>query len=125
MKVECGQHGFTLIEIMVALAVFALAAMALVRLESATIRGATILDDTLAARMVASNVAIEAVTDAAPLQTGRTSGSETNGGRAWTWTRDAQPLGDGGVMRVDVTVAAPGGGVLGRVTMIRPRAQTT
>ena len=46
-------RGFTLIEIMVALAVFSLAAMALVRLESATIRGASILDDTLVAQMVA------------------------------------------------------------------------
>ena len=110
---------------MVALAVFALAAMALVRLESATIRGAAILDDTLAARMVAQNIAIEAVTDAAPPQIGKASGSGTNGGRGWTWTRDVQPLGDGGVMRVDVTVAAPGGGVLGRVTMIRPRATAT
>ena len=35
---RAGEEGFTLIEIMVALAVFSLAAMALVRLESATIR---------------------------------------------------------------------------------------
>ena len=44
------ERGFTLIEIMVALAVFSLAALALVRLESATIRGAAILDETLVAR---------------------------------------------------------------------------
>ncbi|WP_333994239.1 type IV pilus modification PilV family protein [Sphingomonas sp. 22R3R2A-7] len=38
-RIRRPERGFTLIEIMVALAVFSLAAMALVRLESATIRG--------------------------------------------------------------------------------------
>jgi general secretion pathway protein I len=116
--------GFTLIEIMVALAVFSLAAMALVRLESATIRGASILDETLVAQMVARNVAILAVTDAAPPTAGRTTGAETNGGRAWAWTRQVSALGDGGVLRIEVAVAAPGGAVLGRLTMVRPARRT-
>ncbi|WP_380788697.1 type II secretion system minor pseudopilin GspI [Sphingomonas sp. R86521] len=114
------ERGFTLIEIMVALAVFSLAAMALVRLESATIRGATILNETLVAQMVARNVAIEAVTDGVPPTAGRVTGVETNGGRAWAWTRQVSALGDAGVLRIDVMVAAPGGAMLGRLTMIRP-----
>ncbi len=112
--------GFTLIEIMVALAVFSLAAMALVRLESATIRGASILDETLVAQMVARNVAIEAVTDGTPPTAGRVTGVETNGGRAWAWTRQVSAVGDAGVLRIDVMVASPGGAMLGRLTMIRP-----
>ncbi len=119
MARTCRSAGFTLIEIMVALAVFSLAAMALIRLESATVRGATILDDTLIARMVASNVAIEAVTDAVAPAPGRTGGSEVNGGRPWIWTRQVQPLGNAGVVRIDVAVASPAGAVLGRITMIR------
>lgn len=109
---------------MVALAVFSLAAMALVRLESATIRGASILNETLVAQMVARNVAIEAVTDGVPPTAGRVNGAETNGGRAWTWTRQVSAVGDAGVLRIDVAVAAPGGAVLGRLTMIRPAKGT-
>jgi general secretion pathway protein I len=113
-------RGFTLIEIMVALAVFSLAAMALVRLESATIRGASILDDTLVAQMVARNVAIDAVTQAQPPTAGTVTGAETNGGRRWTWRRSVRAMGGSSVLRIDVAVADRGGAVLGRLTMIRP-----
>ncbi len=114
------EHGFTLIEIMVALAVFSLAAMALVRLESATIRGASILDETLVAQMVARNVAIDAVTSAQPPTAGRVTGVETNGGQPWTWTRQVSALGGSSVLRVDVAVADRTGTQLGRLTMVRP-----
>jgi general secretion pathway protein I len=116
------EHGFTLIEMMVALAVFSLAALALLRLESATIRGAGIIDDTLLAETVARNVAIEALTDAQPPAIGTARGIEQNGGRAWSWTRDVRPVGGGRVLSISVAVAAPGGGTLGRLTMIRAGA---
>ena len=59
-------RGFTLIEVMVALAVFSLAALALIRLEGATIRSTALLGDTTLAQMVARNVAVEAITAASP-----------------------------------------------------------
>ena len=77
------EQGFTLIEIMVALAVFSLAVLALVRLEGATVRGASIIDEDVAAELVARNVALDALTEAEAPVPGRTSGAETNGGRAW------------------------------------------
>jgi len=116
--------GFTLIEIMVALAVFSLAALALLRLESATVRGAGILETGVAAGMVAQNVAIDAMTAAQPPAAGRERGSETNGGRTWAWTRAVSAIGDGQVMRIDVAVTDPRGGqVLARSTLVRPRDQ--
>ncbi len=120
LRRRCAEHGFTLIEIMVALAVFSLAAMALVRLESATIRGASILDETLVAQMVARNVAIDAVTSAQRPTAGRVTGVETNGGQAWTWTRQVSALGGSSVLRIDVAVADRTGTQLGRLTMVRP-----
>ncbi|WP_443019759.1 type II secretion system minor pseudopilin GspI [Sphingomonas adhaesiva] len=118
-------NGFTLIEIMVALAVFSLAALALIRLEGQTIRSTGILSATLLAQTVARNVAIEAVTEAQPPLRGRATGVEQNGGRAWTWTRNVSAIGDGDVMRIDVAVAGADGAVLGRMTMVRPPADPT
>ncbi|AXJ94302.1 MULTISPECIES: type II secretion system minor pseudopilin GspI [unclassified Sphingomonas] len=114
------EAGFTLIEIMVALAVFSLAVLALVRLENATVRGATILDDTMIANLVARNVAIEAATEARMPTLGRSSGVETNGGRAWTWVRDVRPTGNASIVRIDVAVADRRGAPIGRATIVRP-----
>ena len=94
------EQGFTLVEVMVALAVFSLAALALIRLEGATIRSTALLGDTIVAQMVARNVAIDAVTAARAPALGRSGGIEQNGGRAWRcrgrgrveaggWTLDA------------------------------------
>ncbi len=113
------QGGFTLIEIMVALAVFSLAALALIRLEGQTIRSTGVVRTTLLAQMVARNVAIDAVTGAQPPPRGTTSGVEQNGGLAWRWTRTVAPIGDGDVQRVDVAVADAGGATVGRMTMVR------
>lgn len=115
-------RGFTLIEMMVALAVFSLAAMALIRLEGSTIRSTGILDSTLMAQMVARNVAVETMTDAKPPVLGETTGVEQNGGRSWSWTRATKPLGDQGVLQVDINVSDSEGSSIGHLTVIRPPA---
>jgi general secretion pathway protein I len=114
------EAGFTLLEILVALAVFSLAALALIRLETASVRGAAVLDRTLVANMVARNVAIEAVTDAAPPTRGTSGGVEANGGESWRWTRVVTPTADLRILRVDVAVQGATGQVLSRTTMVRP-----
>ena len=119
---RAGASGFTLIEMMVALAVFSLAALALIRLESTTIRGAGVLDTTMVAHMVARNVAIEAMTDARPPTLGAASGSEQNGGKSWNWTRVTAPTGDSRILRIDVTVTDTVGRNAGHLTVVRDGA---
>ncbi|TPG54191.1 type II secretion system minor pseudopilin GspI [Sphingomonas glacialis] len=119
------RRGFTLIEMMVALAVFSLAALALIRLEGATIRGAATLDTTLLGQTVARNVAIEAMTDARPPTIGTASGSESNGGSSWSWTRTVQPTGNIRVLRIDVTVRDAAGRQAGHLTMVRDGTRST
>ena len=114
------ERGFTLIEILVALAVFSLAALALIRLESASIRGVAMLNRTLVANMVARNVALDALTEARAPTLGPSGGTEANGGQVWRWTRRVTPTGDARIVRIDVAVAAPSGQVVGRATMVRP-----
>jgi len=114
------RNGFTLIEIMVALAVFSLAVLALLRLETATIRGATTLDDSLVAGLVARNVANDAITEAQPPVAGRTTGSEVNGGRSWNWVRQVRGTGNASVLRIDVAVTNTAGQIVGRTTAVRP-----
>ncbi|MGU3316642.1 type II secretion system minor pseudopilin GspI [Sphingomonas sp. M6A6_1c] len=116
-------RGFTLIEIMVALAVFSLAVLALLRLETATIRGAHTLDESLVAGLVARNVANDAVTEAQPPVAGRTTGSEVNGGRSWTWVRQVRGTGNAAIVRIDVAVSNRTGQIVGRTTAIRPPDQ--
>jgi general secretion pathway protein I len=112
-------RGFTLIEMMVALAVFSLAALALIRLEGASFRGAATVDRSLLARIVARNVAVDSLTSAKPPALGTAQGQENNGRRVWRWTRTVSPVGDGNrVLRIDVTVA-DAGGTAGKLTLIR------
>lgn len=60
------ERGFTLLEMLVALAVFSLAALALLRLEGATVRQTGQLDERMMAQLVARNLAVETLTDPAP-----------------------------------------------------------
>jgi general secretion pathway protein I len=119
---SAAERGFTLIEMMVALAVFSLAAMALIRLEGATIRSTGILDDTVIAQMVARNVAVESLTDPQPPPNGVSSGTETNGGRAFTWTRQTRPLGDAGAFQIVIGVADGAGPPIAHLMVVRPPA---
>ena len=112
--------GFTLIEIMVALAVFSLAAMALIRLEGAAIRSAGTVDETVMAQIVARNIAVEAVIDARAPALGVSNGVEANGKHQWRWSRNIAATGDQRILRVDVTVSDQSGRQAARLTMVRP-----
>jgi len=95
------REGFSLLEILVALAVFALAAMALLNLSGESVRTAARVQDRTLGGIVADNVAAEAAlgmgTDSA--------GQAVLAGRQWTWRRDIQPTGVAGLERIEVRVS--------------------
>jgi general secretion pathway protein I len=98
------QNGFTLIEMLVALAVFAIAALTLLRMEGASIARTADLDQRLLREVVTQNLASEWLTDPAPPALGDVSGQAANMGRQFAFTRHVEKMSDAGVVRVVVSV---------------------
>lgn len=113
------QRGFTLIEMMVALAIFSLAALALVRLQGATVRNASAVEAQAMAQIVANNLAVEAMTAPGAPSIGKSDGSEQNGGRQWRWRRTIAKTADPAIVRIDIAVADAGGRTLSTLTLAR------
>ncbi len=112
-------RGFTLLETLVALGVFALAAMALVRLAGLSLTTAARIDERTLAAIVAANRLVEAQSAPRAPALGRTRGVESNGGIAWRWEMTVAPAPDARLVRIDVSVAAPAGGEAARLTGLR------
>lgn len=100
--------GFTLLELLVALAIFALAAAALLGLSAENTRLSQHLQTRALAGIVAQNLAVEAAVAPAPLPAGE--GTVALAGQTWAWTRATAPTDDPGLMRIDIRVAAPDAG---------------
>jgi general secretion pathway protein I len=98
--------GFTLIEMLVALAVLSLAVMALLNLNGESARTLGYNQMRLMAAIVADNQLVRAQADPAPLSVGTDEGTENQGGVSWTWTRSVTPTSDPALLRVTVTVRA-------------------
>lgn len=115
-------EGFTLVEVLVALAIFSLAALALLRLQGSAISTAARLDDKTLAAIVAQNQAVEAMIDALPPAFGSASGVERNGGRDWRWTRETLRTPDPRLQRIEIRVAGPDGDTAAALTLVRRAA---
>ena len=102
------QAGFTLIEMLVALAIFSLAALALLRLEGATVSNTGRLEEQAIAQIVARNIAVETMTDPVAPAFGRTGGQVVNAGRAFAWTRDTGRSPEPRIQQIAINVVGPG-----------------
>ena len=101
--------GFTLLEMLVALAVFSLAALALVRLQGVTLRTAADLDSKAQGQIVARNLMVDMQTDPAPPSLGTQEGEVDNGGRRWRWEREVKAMDDKRLLQVDLKVDGQAG----------------
>lgn len=98
------ERGFTLLEMLVALAVFSLAALALVRLQGVTLRTAADLDSKALGQIVARNLMVEVQSDPVPPSIGDEDGDVDNGGRRWHWSRTVKVTNDQRLLQIDLTV---------------------
>jgi general secretion pathway protein I len=103
-------NGFTLIEMLVALAIFSLAALALLRLGGATAANSARLREQGIAEIVARNIAVEAITDPEPPSFGTASGELVNAGRRWAWSRTTARSPEARIQQIAIDVAPVTGG---------------
>ena len=107
-KSQPPRNGFTMIEIMVALAIFSLAALAMVRLQGYSVRSTANLGDSSMAWQVARNVAVEILSNPVPPTLGETGGEEVNGGQSWLWTATTAKTDDARLVKVEISVVGTG-----------------
>ncbi len=111
--------GFSLLEMLVALAVFSIAALALIKLQGASLMQTAELDSRLYSEITVRNLAVEALTDPSPPALGDAQGTISNAGRDFAWRRTATALEGGELLKVDLAVRQ-GTGPEVTLTVLRP-----
>jgi len=111
--------GFTLIEMLVALSVFAIAALALMRLNGYSLSTTAELDARAMANLVLRNEAVLAATDPGPIVRGTTEANVTNGGRTFAVRRTVSPTADQRLLRIDLVARDLGSGASSTMTMVK------
>lgn len=107
----CRRHphaGFTLLEMLIAVAVFALVVLALLNLAGVSTRTAAVVEERVLAAIVAGNRAVEAAIEPAASLAAHTTGVEQLGGREWRWTRRLAPTDDPALLRIAIDVHPAG-----------------
>lgn len=104
-----GEAGFSLIEALVALAVFAMAGVGLMQLQTQSIRTLMRVETRALAELAAQNQLTEAAASSA-LELGVREGEVNLGGRAWGWRREIATTPEAGMLRVSVAVRDLAGG---------------
>lgn len=102
-------RGFTLLEVIVAMAIAATALLALYGAAGATSRNAAVLRDRTYGQLVASNQLAEMRARRAWPATGLLTGDSAIAGRRWTWRAQISATDDAAIRRIDFSVTAEDG----------------
>ncbi len=100
------QRGFTLLEVMIALAIIAIALTATVKSIGSHVNSAAYLKERTLAHWVAMNKVAELQTSGEWPRAGDDSGTVLMAKREWLWRMDISTTEDKRVHRLDVSVAA-------------------
>lgn len=117
---EGAEAGFTLLEMLVALAIFSLAGLAIVRLQAVSARSAFDLRERTMAQIVARNLMVERLTDPQPPAFGSETGKVENFGRSWAWTQGTAPLQDNRLAAITIRVEGGPGQSPAIISFVRP-----
>ena len=109
--------GFTLVEVLVALAIFSLAALALLRLQGSAMATSTQLAARNLAGITLRNQAIEAMIAVPAPAFGTAQGDLTNGGRRWHWVQRTLRTADPRQQRIDITVTGNDGAAVSTIVV--------
>ena len=117
--------GFSLIEALVALAVFAMAGVGLVQLQTHSLQTLSRVESRALADVVAQNRLVELAASAASPAPGASSEAITFAGRGWRVATDVASVGDGSMLRATIVVTeseggAPGARAVGFIAAVRP-----
>jgi len=112
--------GFTLLEVMVALAVFALAAIALLDLQRESLRTTGGVAERAIAQIVAENRLVALMAGRETPEPGIRRGETEMAGRNWLWRERVIAAGIAGLRRIEIDVRAePEGQILARLTAVK------
>lgn len=109
-------RGFTLLEVLVALGIFALVAASVLTATARSLQTAARLEDKTFALWLADNRLQELQLAETPPADGDEQGEETYAGRRWLWQSEVQATSEPGMRRATVWVALrPENGLRGKV----------
>lgn len=106
-------RGFTLLEVLVALAIFALVAASVLTASARSVRTASQLEDKTLAMWVADNRMTELQLAETPPADGRDQGQVEFAGRRWSWQSEIEATSEPAMRRVTLWVAVDERGARG------------
>jgi general secretion pathway protein I len=99
-RASAGSAGFSVVEALVALFVFALAAVALMQLQTQSVDTFSRVETRALASIVAQNKLVDSMVRGGALELGVQEGEEKLGGRVWRWRIDVERTGDPATLHV-------------------------
>ena len=103
------EDGFSLLEVVVAVAVFSLGALAVINVLGQGSLAAVAAESRAVAAIIAENRLAAAMAQTTPPPSGATRGSETALARSWDWEMRVAPSPEPRIIRIDVSVREAGG----------------